>query len=449
MKLAATTLVPDWMKYRKGKNETSPVWFIDIRQTDFAPDSALWQERINAEIGSVLKQIGLNEWKEPVLIKCHIGEKRCRTRMLPEYCLSTVNHFRSYGMEKIACGDSTVAYTGERGYHDNHRDCSPYLGLAERHGWADSGPLGLPFVIIDKPLTSKKGIFDFNQEEIVQQPQQYARFKEVYLAGGFAEAGTIVNHVHLTLHDMAQVACAVKGLTMGGSSYRGKLVMHKCYSPVINDKACKRCGTCAVRCPEGALVWEKGARQHIEYVLDFSNRFGALDWSKGSIPHLDKDRCIGCGECIAVCHGKSISMVSEEIDDWLRGGSSLPYRMTDYLMGMMEGRWDRLLNVVHLYNITRRCDCVDEEQTPIVPHIGFLIGRNPFAVDLMSTYLLHEEIYKGYKEEGGIQQHAEGLGESDILQIYFAEYHGVDPYRHIEREYGIVVEPDPRRVILR
>jgi len=104
---------------------------------------------------------------------------------------------------------------------------------------------------------------------------------------------------------------------------------------------------------------------------------------------------------------------------------------------------------VHLYNITRRCDCVDEEQTPIVPHIGFLIGRNPFAVDLMSTYLLHEEVYKGYKENGDIHQHADAIAESEILKIFFAEYHGIDPYRYIEREYGIVVEPEPKRIRLR
>jgi uncharacterized Fe-S center protein len=434
------------MIYREGENEKSPVWFLDVRDTDFSPDSAVWQERINAEIRTILTHYDESQWAEPVLIKCHIGEKNCRTRMLPEYCISTVDHFKSRGMKRVACGDTTVAYTGERGYHDNHKDCSPYFWLAERHGWTEKGPLGTPFIILDKPATSREGHWTFETEEVVHQTAQYTRFKDVYLAGGFAEAGTIVNHVHLTLHDMAQVACAVKGITMGGSSYRGKLVMHKCYSPVIDDKACTRCGTCASKCPEGALIWGRGLRQHTEYVLDFSHRFGQIDWAKGSIPHLEKDRCIGCGECVAVCHGKGISMDSSEIDDWLRGGSSLPYRMTDYILGMMEGRWERLLNIVHLYNITRRCDCVDEVQTPIVPHIGFVIGRNPFAVDLMSTYLLHEEVYKEYKRDDGIHKHAAGLDKSEILKIFFAEYHGMDPYKRIEHEYGIVVEPDPKHV---
>jgi uncharacterized Fe-S center protein len=434
------------MKYRKGKNEKNPVWFIDVRDTDFSPYSVPWQERINAEIEGVLRQCKTIKWQAPILIKCHIGEKKCRTRMLPEFCLSTVRHLKSLGIKQIACGDSTVAYTGERGYHDNHKNSSPYLGLAERHKWTEKGPLGTPFIIIDRPKTSKKGLFAFQDEEIVIRPQEYNRFKEVYLAGGFAKAGMIVNHVHLTLHDMAQVACAVKGLTMGGSSYRGKLLMHKCYSPVIDKETCKRCGTCARKCPEGALLWEKEGKPHIEYTLGFDHRFGVLEWEKRSIPHLDKNRCIGCGECIAVCHGKSISMESAAIDDWLKGSNSLPYRMADYILGMMEGRWERLLNIVHLYNITRRCDCVDEVQKPIVKDIGFVIGRNPFAVDLMATNLLHEEIYKSTGKDGGPNKTK--LKKSEILKIFFAEYHGVEPYRHIEREYGIVVEPDPIYITL-
>jgi uncharacterized Fe-S center protein len=228
---------------------------------------------------------------------------------------------------------------------------------------------------------------------------------------------------------------------MGGSSYRGKLLMHKCYSPVINDETCKRCGTCARKCPEGALIWEKAERPHSEYILGFNYRFGALEWEKPPVPYLDKERCIGCGECIAVCHGKSISMASAEIDDWLKGSNSLPYRMADYILGMMEGRWERLLNIVHLYNITRRCDCVDEAQKPIVEDIGFVIGRNPFAVDLMCTNLLHEEIYKNTGKGDGSNRTQ--LKESEILKIFFDEYHGFEPYRYIEREYGIVVQPDP------
>jgi uncharacterized Fe-S center protein len=415
--------IPEWLRYVKGKNEKSPVWFLDLRGSEFSPESTLWQKKVNKKIEGVLIKAMPARLREPVLVKCHVGEKRCRTRMLPEYALSTVRYLRSRGVVSIAAGDTTVAYSGDRGYHDNHGDCSRYRALADRHGWTGRGPLNTPFVVLDRPDTASEGPFSFRAEEVALTPRSSRRFRQVFLSGGFAAAGTIINHVHLTLHDMAQVACAVKGITMGGSSYKGKLMMHKCYSPAINGAECKKCGSCAVNCPEKALKWEKG-----------------------STPELDGSRCIGCGECIAVCHGGSISMQTQEIEDWAHGSDSLPYRMADYVIGMMEGRWDRLLNIVHLYNITRRCDCVDKVQKPILPHIGFLIGRNPFAVDLMCNYLLQEELFR--KVRAGSVKTGGELRREEMLKVFFRDYHGAAPFRHVQEEYGIVVEPKAVRVRL-
>lgn len=208
---------------------------------------------------------------------------------------------------------------------------------------------------------------------------------------------------------MAQVACAVKGLTMGGSSYRGKLIMHKSYYPHIDEDSCQRCGRCSHECPENALRWKDG-----------------------HVPQLSNDRCIGCGECLTICPKSSISMRSHEIRDWLKGCESLPTRMADYLIGMLKGRWARILNIAHLYNITRKCDCVDERQEPILPDIGFLIGRNPFAVDLMATYLLHEESYKYLRDDDVFKGRIPEKGK--ILEIYFPEYHGLEPFRYVNEE---------------
>jgi len=409
--------LPEWLQFVKGICERSPVWFIDCRETDFSPESPRWQERINTAIGGVLEGLHCGHWEEPVLIKTHIGEPRCSTRMLPQYCRSTVRHFQSRGMFRMASGDSTVAYSGPRGYRDNPSDSAPYLHLAGAHGWTETGPLGIPFVVLDRPRTSVQGRISFDSEEVTLTPAASKRFREVYLAGGFSAAGTIVNHVHLTLHDMAQVACAVKGITMGGSSRRGKLVMHQCYFPVIDEGQCLRCGRCSLGCPEKALHGEKGA-----------------------LPVLERDRCIGCGECAGICPSGGIAMVTREIEDWQRGSESLPYRMADYLLGMMEGRWGRLVNIVHLYNITRHCDCVDEAQAPLTPHIGFLVGRNPFAVDLAATRLLHEEVDRLVR--GGKIRPKRSPVKDTILDIFIPGYHGIAPYHRIRKKYGIVVEPD-------
>lgn len=411
--------IPFWIQYKKGKNEKSPVWFLDCRGTNFSPKASSWHRKINEKIEMILQEIHAPEWKEPVLIKCHIGEEKCQTRMIPQFCMSTVNHFRRMGMDKIVSGDSTVAYTGKRGFKENHSACTPYLQLAERHRWTEKGPLRIPFIVLDRPDTSVRDIFSFTDEELLQISEDSKYFREVYLSGGFDAAGTIINHIHLTLHDMAQIACTVKGITMGGSSYKGKLIMHKCYFPVIKENACLGCGTCSLKCPEKAM-----------------------DWTKGEVPRLNRDKCIGCGECMAVCPSRNIAMRTQDIEDWMKGVDSLPYRMVDYMMGMMGGRWERLLNIVHMYNITRRCDCVDEKQKTIIPPIGFLIGRNPFAVDLMATYLLHEEIYNQV-QSGKMKTKIDDIPEKDILRVFFPNYHGLAPYSYLQNKYGIVVEPKP------
>ncbi|MGA1871350.1 MAG: ATP-binding protein [bacterium] len=415
--------IPGYLRYKKAKNEKSPVWFIDCRNTDFSPTSSLWHTKINKEITGTLNEIHTPYWEEPILIKCHVGEKKCSTRMLPHFALSTISHFKSRGMKRIVAGDSTVAYSGDRGYKENNAQCTRYMSLARTHGWSEEGPLGIPFVVLDRPMTSVEGTFSFKDEEIAFMTHNAKRFREVYLAGGFAAAGTIVNHIHLTLHDMAQLAGAVKGITMGGSSRKGKLVMHQCYSPHIHEKLCTRCGTCASKCPEEALMW-----------------------NEGEVPQLLEEKCIGCGECLAVCKGKHISMCAHEVEDWLRGSLTLPYRMADYMMGMMEGRWERLLNIMHMYTITRCCDCLDKEQKSLIYSLGFLVGRNPFAVDLMATYLMHEEIYTRVQE--GTICADKDLDKTEILKIFFPHYHGLMPYRHIQDEYAIVVEPEPIQVTM-
>ena len=109
--------------------------------------------------------------------------------MLPEYCISTVDHFRSLGAAEVVCGDTTVAYSGDRGYHENHGSCARYLSLADAHGWTERGPLGTPFVVLDRPQTSVKGKFRIAGEEVRKKTSLSKSFKEVFLSGGFESIG--------------------------------------------------------------------------------------------------------------------------------------------------------------------------------------------------------------------------------------------------------------------
>ncbi|MDY6855536.1 MAG: DUF362 domain-containing protein [Thermodesulfobacteriota bacterium] len=395
------------------KNDsTFPVWFLDVRGSGFSAQAKSWQHRINAKTKEIFNNI-TTDWKEPVLIKSHIGEPRCSTRMLPEYCLSSVDYLRGMGFNRICCGDSTVIYSGERGRKENIPG-SPqrYLKLAKSHGWDEDGPLKVPFIILDRPETCIKGLFEFNEEEVSLLTHPPNRFKETFVAGGFHVAGSILNHVHLTLHDMAHLACAVKGLTMGGASARGKQMMHQFYIPFINRELCLGCGICIENCPEDALIFDQEG-----------------------LPYLLEAKCIGCGECVAVCSNSCIQMESKEVLDWFRGKTTLPYRMADYLVGMMENRWSRLLNIVHLYNITRSCDCIDESQEPMINDIGFLIGQNPFAIDFLARRLIIEGFQnKAVQENMTFEAFME---TSEDAKFFFENDPGIAPYEYVEEKFHI------------
>ncbi len=289
--------IPKWLRFQKGVNEKSDVFFLDIRGQSLDLNEPKVKAKINGYLKEMLDSLNMGELLEPALIKCHIGEPKCITRMLPDFALSSIEFLGEHGVNRTACGDSTTIYSGARGYYENPLGkVSHYMSLAEEHGWEGKG-LGIPYVILDRPETSVPNVFEFDNEEQIKE-LSVGRYDEFFVAGGFDAAGTIVNHVHFTLHLLAHVALAVKGLTMGGASRTGKLQMHQFLIPQIDEELCLKCGKCARDCPENALVWEKE-----------------------KVPEVLVDKCIGCGKCADSCHpiADCIELVAQGIGEGERG----------------------------------------------------------------------------------------------------------------------------------
>jgi ferredoxin len=330
--------------------------------------------------------------------------------MMPEYVRGSVDFLKSAGAQGVAAGDTTVAYTGRRGAKENPPgDASRYLELAARHGWSADGAAGVPFVVLDRPSTEIEGAFPISAAERRTRVSGVNRFGDFYLAGGFAEAAFTVNHAHLTLHGLAGVAGAIKSIAMGCSSLAGKLRMHKSLTPEFDAVLCAACGRCVENCPQDALSLAEG----------------------DEVPVVDPERCIGCGECEAICAlGKgAVTLAAREITDWSRGRDTLPFRMADYVVGLMNGKWDRTLHVLHMYSITSRCDCLDARQKPMLGRdLGFLVGRNPFALDAAAARLVAEEAAaEGIEVKGALLDAAAGAA------AYVAEAYGIAAETPIER----------------
>lgn len=354
---------PDWML--KTKTDFSPVQFLDIRGLNLDVNDPAVQKRANAKLREMLEDAAPSAMKSPALIKIHVGEPDIWQRTIPEYARSTIDFLRARGIDKIVTGDTTVLYSRGRGGKDNTSEyVAPYLELARKHGWLD---LGVPFVVLDRSISSVPGVFEFKSDSADLPAAPPNRFPVIRIGAGAAAAGTIINHAHLTGHGLVGVALCVKAVAMGFADRRGKSQMHMAYGPVFNPNNCDRCGICATECPEDALE-PPGDKP----------------------PELDEAKCVGCGQCMSDCPSGAIEMAARKIDDWTRGRDTMNIRLADFFIGIMNGRWDSVAHVAHMIKITEGCDCLTSHQKEMSPNIGFLVGKNPFAVDRAAQDLLDE-----------------------------------------------------------
>jgi uncharacterized Fe-S center protein len=380
------------------EDEAWPIYFLDTRHVDL--DSPEGVDLAGQGIRRLLSAAMPGPLKGQALVKVHVGEPKCITRMRPDLTAPAAEFLREAGISGVVAGDSTVAYTGPRGHKENpagHEEA--YLELAARHGWQTQGPAGMDFVVLDRPGTSRAGVFSFEREQLVRQVEGVQRFKDFFLAGGFAAADVIVNCAHLTLHGLAGVAACAKSLAMGCSALRGKLRMHQSLLPNFDAERCKACGICVKNCPQAALTLADDA----------------------PTPQVDPEACIGCGECEAVCLQRAVTLKGAEITDWKRGEDTLAGRMADYTLGLMQGRWERCVNLLHMYTITPRCDCVDQKQKPMLANsLGFMASRNPFALDRMAGMMLTEAL-----KANGVEAEWHLLGSAEATASYLRQTYGV------------------------
>lgn len=382
---------------------------IDTSCADLRNPSPKLLWAVHQAMLEAFSMLGVHPAGKRGLLKVHIGEPNCITRMRPEYTKASALFLREMGTSAVVCGDTTVAYTGPRGHKENpSSDVSSYMELARRHGWSADGPAGAPFVVLDRPSTQLPGQFEFAEEEVRHEVSGINQYRDFYMSGGFAAADFVFNHAHLTLHGLAGLAGCVKSLAMGCSSLKGKLRMHMSLLPFFDPDLCTGCGQCIEHCPENALTLSEAH----------------------SAPEVDPNLCIGCGECQAVCINQAVRIEEKDVRDWQRGKGTFSSRIVDYTMGLMHGRWQRTVHVLHMYSITRLCDCVNTRQEPIVTSdLGFLVGRNPFAVDLVSS----QTLTRALREEGS----------TDFRPLIRSAETSAE---YSEKNYGIPIQAEIRRI---
>jgi len=229
-------------------------------------------------------------------------------------------------------------------YTGSRSNAVDHLETAIAHGFVPE-VCGAPVIIAD-------GIQSNDWRE-VPLAGGCTRLKTAKIAGGILDADSMIILSHVKGHEMAGFGGAIKNLAMGCAPFVGKREQH-CVKFQVNGDKCVSCGQCVAVCPTGAA---------------------SLSKEKGAKAGINQETCIGCGECMTVCAPKAIGM------DWEVGIEEFTEKMTEYALGAVSGKPGRLLFVSIVQKVVPLCDCVPWSDVPVVPDLGFLASTDPVAID--------------------------------------------------------------------
>ena len=238
-------------------------------------------------------------------------------------------------------------------YREKRSSAVGHLHVAAGHGYS-LDKLGVPVIIAD-------GLRGRDGQNISIRGDH---FESVKIARGICESDSAIFISHVTGHMQSGFAGSLKNMGMGCASRQGKLLQHSGTLPEITVEKCIGCGACMAVCPANAIGIKK----------------------KKAI--LVKERCIGCGECTVACRTGAIEIKYDE------NVVKFQEKMVEYALGVKKALNSKTVYFNFLEHITKNCDCMSKNETPIVPDIGIICGMDPVAVDNASMDLAGIDKFK-------------------------------------------------------
>ncbi len=240
---------------------------------------------------------------------------------------------------------------------------------------------GFAYSVVDAPIIIADGL---RGKSDVPVPINGKRFKDVHVAAEIIRAEALISVAHFKGHELTGFGGALKNIGMGCASRKGKLAMHSTVSPRVIRKRCVGCGDCMAHCSQKAI---------------------SLNEKKAM---LDQEKCIGCGECILFCSNSAIQV---------RWNQSVPVfleNMVEYTLGVLKDKKGKAFFINFITDISPACDCLPSNDAPIVRDIGIVASTDPVAIDQASVDLVNSEsVLPGSCIEGNI-----GPNEDKFKAIY-------------------------------
>jgi len=325
-----------------------PVYFVALPQASDMEQRVRATERLLASCG--LERIVASN--DRTAVKIHVGEKNNDTHVGPEIVKAVVDWVRKAGGSPFLTETSTL-YKGARANAVDH------LTHAFSHGFSYE-KVGAPFIMAD-------GLSGNTEIEV---PIPGLLFDKVAIAREVVFADSLVAVSHPTGHVNTALGACIKTLGMGLASRMGKLRQHSSMKPEVKARTCTFCRKCQKWCPAEAIVEREGKA----FILG--------------------QKCIGCGECLAVCRFDAIKY------NWGVESADLQKKMAEHALGVIIDKRDKCLFVNCLFDMTKDCDCLNLKQQRCQPDVGILASQDPVAADQATLDLTRERFGRSLAEAG-------------------------------------------------
>lgn len=174
--------------------------------------------------------------------------------------------------------------------------------------------------------------------------------KEAKIGHAIMDADVFISLTHFKGHESTGIGGTLKNIGMGCGSRAGKMEMHSAGKPHVNHNKCVGCGTCMQNCAHSAIT--------------LADRKATIDHGK----------CVGCGRCIGVCPMDAVEPASDESND------ILDKKIAEYAWAVVNGRPNFHISLV--VDVSPFCDCHSENDIPIVPDVGMFASFDPVALDV-------------------------------------------------------------------
>ena len=312
----------------------SPVYFIDFRTHS--------KQNILSKLKKLLIKAGIEKIdfaKKMVAIKIHFGEPGNMSYLRPNYAAQVVKLIQEKdGLPFLT--DSNTLYKGRRANAVDH------LQTAMENGFNPMA-VGCNVIIADGLKGTEYREITINQKHC----------KTAKIGSAIADADVVITMNHFKGHEMAGFGGCIKNAGMGSGSIGGKMEMHSNSTPLINPENCTACRVCEKNCAHDAV-----------HVVD------------KKVAVIDAGKCVGCGQCVAVCQFGAAEVRWE--------AANMQEKMAEYAFAVLKDKPSFHINF--LMDISPNCDCWNFNDAAIVPNIGILASTDPVALDMASADLVNK-----------------------------------------------------------